>query len=138
LFYPEENVYHSSNLKTPTKGILKSSDATNKRVQNKNHSPAKSEINSKWDQNALKVFSGSTRTISFYERRLFAEDKKGTNPIGSYLFELVGSLDSAITHDVESARYEFTVKDNFGRLHCVYFDMDNRRMEKIPRDCSIR
>ncbi|CAF0800047.1 unnamed protein product [Brachionus calyciflorus] len=123
-------------LKTPNtqankKGILK--DRSNLQEQ-------QTEV--KDDPKSLKIWSVTTKSMQIYANRFDimqqnSTSKNGNSPIGNYLFEIIGQLDSTISHDPDSGAREFSLKDTTGRIHCVFFEID-RPLERFVRDSWIR
>ena len=151
----DNNTYPTAKLTIPTKGILKNS--TNKQTTSTGTNSSKKESNAskqivsnnnnssislKNEPKNLRIFAGTSKSIKFFNN-IFREleSKKSAKSsdafVSPYLFELIARLDSAISEDTSTNACEFTVKDNSGRMDCVFYQID-RKMERIPRDSWIR
>lgn len=55
----------------------------------------------------------------------------------SFLFEIIGQLDSTVTESSQTGGKEFSIMDTTGRIHCVFYEIDYK-LEKMIRGKHIR
>jgi len=105
-----------------------------------NKTKAQTALNKDKEENDLRIFSGTTRTIKLVTD-LFAKNasnKMNKKPkVGPYLFEIFAQLDSTVSLIEAENKCVFTIKDNDDRMKCTFVEMD-RKIDKIPRGSFIR
>lgn len=106
-----------------------------RRQSTKSSSTTKSHGASRTSQlKELRIFSGTTRSILTFEK----QKSSIKEDLGPYYFEIVAQLDSVISEDDSGiSGREFTLKDLYGRIHCIFYEMD-RTMETYCRDSYLR
>lgn len=135
------------------------SNSTNRKVDT-----ATADLN-KAETNCLKFLSGTTKSIPYYTRALETNNKNASSSLASskpivtsFVFEIIGklfskmaclirqleliyipkgSLDSTMSKNFNDNSIEFTIRDQFERLHCVFYEID-RNLDKIPRGIYLR
>lgn len=143
--YLNKNVYPTLRKpdKTTTRGILKKKPSQHKsllddRVKWSNENAISTNEQNTEALKRMKFFSGSTKSIKYLTKK-FHEASKETKlkHVGTFAFEIVAILDSSISESGAKYSKEFTVRDNFDRMHCIYFEMD-QTLKKLIRGSFIR